>query len=101
MRKYYIITALLALFSFGVLAQTAPSHTKYVPLGSSTIKWFEAYSRLGKDGTEIGKRALYEGDAEAAENENFFISRVKPRERFTFTKTQVKESLNPARKLLW
>ncbi|MEG1998637.1 MAG: hypothetical protein RR015_01310, partial [Bacteroidales bacterium] len=33
--------------------------------------------------------------------ENFFISRVKPRDRFVFTKTQVKESLNPARKLLW
>ena len=100
MRKSYIFTMLFALLSSGAVAQTAPSHTKYVSAGSSKVEWNAAYRALTE--SQIGKKALYEGlDEEAAENENFFISRVKPRERFIFTKTQVKESLNPNRKLLW
>ena len=95
MKKLYIAGALFALISSGVSAQTSPTHENYLPLGSKTTQWYEAYSRWNA-GTP-----LYEGDADAAENENFFISRIKPRERFTFTKTQVKESLNPNRKLLW
>ena len=74
-------------------AQGIPSHTQYVSIGSSKA-WYQAYNSW-QPGT-----ALYSG-TDAAENEQFFISRVKPRKRFTFTKTQVKESLNPDRKLLW
>ena len=100
MRKYYIFTMLFALLSSGAVAQTVPSHTKYVGFGAKEVQWYSAYQALGE--SQIGTKALYEGiDADAAENENFFISRVKPRERFTFTRTQVKESLNPNRKLLW
>ena len=76
------------------LAQTAPTHENYVPLGSSSRAWYEAYQNWN-EGTP-----LYSG-YEEGENENFFISRVKPRERFEYTATQVKEDLNPARKLLW
>ena len=99
MKKQYIFGALLAFIAAGVSAQTSPTHEKYVKLGG-TVEWNAAYRAL--DESQIGKKALYEGnDADAAENENFFISRVKPRERFIFTRTQVKESLNPNRKLLW
>ena len=100
MKKSCIFTMLFSLLSTGVWAQTAPSHTKYVQMGSSEVEWNAAYRKLTE--AQIGTKNFYEGlDNEAAENENFFISRVKPRDRFTFTKTQVKESLNPNRKLLW
>ena len=75
-------------------AQSRATHEQYVKIGGST-PWYTAYQNWSP-GT-----ALYSGDSEAAENEQFFISRVKPRERFVFTKTQVKEDLNPERKLLW
>ena len=99
-KSYYFFSALFALASAVASAQTSPTHDKYVKMGSEKAEWNAAYRAL--DVSEIGKKSLYEGiDDEAAENENFFISRVKPRERFTFTRTQVKESLNPNRKLLW
>ena len=74
-------------------AQGIPSHEQYVSIGSSKA-WYQAYQNWSP-GT-----ALYNGTSDA-ENEQFFISRVKPRQRFTFIGTQVKESLNPDRKLLW
>ena len=88
--------SLLALFVAVCAIASAPgspSHTQYVSIGSSKA-WYQAYNSW-QPGT-----ALYSG-TDAAENEQFFISRVKPRKRFTFTKTQVKENLNPDRKLLW
>ncbi|MBQ7820354.1 MAG: secretion protein Por, partial [Bacteroidales bacterium] len=75
-------------------AQAIPSHEQYVSIGSSSKAWYQAYENW------LPGTALYDG-TDAAENEQFFISRVKPRERFTFEGTQVKESLNPERKLLW
>ena len=95
MKKLCILSAMFALFSAGASAQTLPTHENYLPMGSKTTKWYEAYNRWNA-GTP-----LYNDDADAAENENFFISRIKPRDRFIFTGTQVKESLNPNRKLLW
>ena len=87
---------LLALFVAACAiasAQSRPTHEQYVSMGSSKA-WYNAYSSWSP-GT-----ALYSG-TDAAENEQFFISRVKPRSRFNFTGTQVKESRNPDRKLLW
>ena len=95
MKKLVLILSAIAAYTAVGVAQTVPSHEKYVRLGSSSIKWENAYGKW-EEGTP-----LYNDDADAAENENFFISRVKPRKRFTFTPTQVKEGLNPGRKLIW
>ena len=99
MKKSYLFTGIFAMITSLAFAQTAPSHEKYVDYASKT-EWSTAYSALNE--AEIGYKALYQGyDATAAENEEFFISRVKPRKRFTFTGTQVKESMTPDRKFLW
>ena len=94
MRKINLLFLLTFVYTVAV-AQTSPTHENYVPIGSQSIAWYDAYKNWSP-GTP-----LYEGDDDAAENENFFISRVKSRDRFTFAKTQVKESLNPNRKLIW
>ena len=99
MKKIYLLSGIFAIMASSVFAQTAPSHDKYVDYASKT-EWSTAYQGLSE--SEIGQKALYQGyDATAAENEEFFISRVKPRQRFVFNKTQVKESMNPDRKFLW
>ena len=99
MKKSYLFTGIFAMITSLAFAQTAPSHEKYVDYSSKT-EWSTAYSALSE--AEIGSKALYQGyDATAAENEEFFISRVKPRKRFSFTGTQVKESMSPERKFLW
>ena len=84
---------LFVVLSFVAMAQKYPKHAQYVKLGSSTA-WHSAYENW-QPGT-----SLYNGTEDAV-NEQFFISRVKPRERFNFTETQVKEDLNPERKMLW
>ena len=99
MKKSYLLTGVFAMVASFAFGQTAPSHEKYVDYASKT-EWSTAYQGLSE--SQIGQKALYQGyDATAAENEQFFISRVKPRKRFTFEQTQVKESLNPDRKFLW
>ena len=93
MKKVLSLLAVFALLSGAdAFAQTAPTHENYVPMGSKSRAWYQAYQNWNEG------VPLYSGYDEA-ENENFFISRVKPRERFEYTATQVKEDLNPARKL--
>ena len=92
MKKLSLLALFVAVCGLAS-AQGIPSHEQYVSIGS-TKAWYQAYQNWSP-GT-----ALYNGTSDA-ENEQFFISRVKPRQRFTFTGTQVKESLNPERKLLW
>lgn len=94
MKKLVLLAFAIAAYAGSVFAQTVPSHDKYVEMGS-TIPWYTAYNNW-QPGTP-----LYNGDSQAAENDQFFISRVKPRKRFTFMETQVKETLDPDRKLLW
>ncbi|MBQ7819576.1 MAG: T9SS type A sorting domain-containing protein [Bacteroidales bacterium] len=99
MKKLIFLVGVFATMAMGAFAQTVPSHAKYIDYAADT-EWSTAYNALSE--SEIGTKALYEDlDSEAAENEQFFISRVKPRKRFIFTDTQVKTSLNPNRKLLW
>ena len=90
----HLFLLVLCAITLNVQAQSRPTHEQYVKI-DSTKAWYTAYNNW-QPGT-----ALYNGDSEAAENEQFFISRVKPRNRFTFTATQVKENLNPDRKLMW
>ena len=93
MKRLNLLALFVAVCAFAS-AQSVPSHTQYVKIGSST-PWYSAYQSW-QPGT-----ALYSSDSEAAENEQFFISRVKPRNRFVFAETQVDETMNPERKLLW
>ena len=92
MKKLSLLALFAAVCSLAS-AQGIPSHTQYVSMGSSKA-WYQAYQSWSPG------VALYNG-TDAAENEQYFISRVRPRKRFTFTGTQVKENLNPERKLLW
>ena len=93
MKRLNLLALFVAVCAFAS-AQSRPTHEQYVKMGGETA-WYAAYNNW-QPGT-----ALYNGDAEAAENEQYFISRVKPRKRFVFTKTQVNENLDPERKMLW
>ena len=93
MKRFVLLTLLVAVCALAS-AQGVPTHEQYVKIGGST-PWYTAYGNWSPG------YALYSSDSQAAENEEFFISRVKPRSRFTFTGTQVKENLNPERKVLW
>ena len=94
MKRLSLLFIAAFALAFTTYAQVAPTHGQYVSLGSASKAWYEAYNSW-----QMGT-PLYNG-LDEAENENFFISRVKPRDRFVYTGTQVKETLNPARKLLW
>ena len=95
MRKKLSLLTALAVAPMLAFSQATPQHEKYVSIPSETV-WASAYANWSP-GTP-----LYQGvDETLAENENFFISRVKPRERFTFAQTQVRPEQDPSRKLLW
>ena len=97
MKKILSLIALV-LFPMTIVAQSAPQHEMYVKIGSDSATWTQAYTNWSPENI----KPLYEGlDDEAAENENFFISRVKPRARFQNTMTQVRPTQNPDRKFLW
>lgn len=71
-------------------AQT-PTHPQYVKESPENVPFYDAY-RAWTDGN-----SLYEND----DDEEFFISRVKPKTRFTNPETQVDPEMNSERKLLW
>ena len=97
MKKQLLAIAAI-LFPMAIMAQSSPQHEKYVSIGSETTTWTQAYANWNPDNV----KALYEGlDDGAAENENFFISRVKPRVRFQNAMTQVRTEQDSERKLLW
>lgn len=95
MRKKLSLLTALAIMPLLAFSQATPQHEQYVFIPSETT-WASAY-RNWSPGTP-----LYQGINDTlVENENFFISRVKPRERFTFAGTQVRPTQNASRKLLW
>jgi len=89
-RHYYVGACLLV--SSAAFAQV-PSHSMYVNESSKSVPFYEAYSNW-QPGTPLFSDA-------AAEDEEFFISRVKPKERFTNLATQVDPEMTPDRKLIW
>lgn len=91
----HVLLASLLLGTSTVMAQTTPQHEQYVKGSSETIPFYTAYRNW-----QIGT-PLYNGDEEAAENEEFYISRVKPKERFNFASSQVNKALTPDRKFIW
>ena len=96
MKKRILIVALVALLPMFVYSQSCPQHEQYVKIGSESVNWGDAYAAWSPG------KAFYQGlDPEAEENENFTISRIKPRARFTNAYTQVRTSQDANRKLLW
>ena len=96
MKKGLLIATLGMLLPMLTYSQSCPQHEQYVKIGSETVNWGDAYAAWSPG------RAFYQGlDTEAEENENFTISRVKPRQRFTNAQTQVRPEQNSDRKLLW
>ena len=94
MKKLFI--SLLAVLPMLAYSQASPQHEQYVKIGSENVLWGDAYAAWSPGKT------FYQGlDAEAEENENFNISRVKPRQRFINSNTQVRPDQDPDRKLLW
>ena len=89
-RHYYVGACLLV--SSAAFAQV-PSHSMYVNESSKSVPFYEAYSNW-QPGTPLFSDA-------AAEDEEFFISRVKPKERFINSATQVDPEMTPDRKLIW
>ena len=65
----------------------------YVNESSKSVPFYEAYSNW-QPGTPLFSDT-------AAEDEEFFISRVKPKERFINSATQVDPEMTPDRKLIW
>ena len=98
MKKKFPLLATLAILPMFAFSQATPQHEMYVKMEGFGSQWGNAY----KNWVPGSGKAFYEGiDDDAVEDENFFISRVKPRERFTFSQTQVRPEQNTQRKLLW
>ena len=94
MRKGYFLLLLACLFAiptFGV-----PSHDNYIAQDDVLGSWMHSYYGSWTPGAP---------PTGGAENENFFIGRVRPLKRFTNTATQVindgSETIRANRGLLW
>ena len=91
-----LLLPLFAILPMLAYSQASPQHEQYVKIGSESVMWGDAYKAWSPG------RTFYQGlDAEADENENFNISRIKPRKRFVNSNTQVRTDQSPDRKLLW
>ena len=90
--RLLFITALLGAGALAC-AQT-PTHEHYVlyPEGGANDDFASKY-RSWQPGQPF--------DSNFADDEEFFISRVKLKDRFTYTATQVDPEQNPARRFLW
>lgn len=77
----------------GMAFAQGPSHPRYI--GETTNTTFANAYKNWVPGTP-----LFKGE-DIEDNEEFYISRVKPKERFTDADTQVNTELDSRRKLLW
>lgn len=91
-KKKSLILFSLALISASasVMAQ-APSHENYI--GQTKEQFYQAYQNWTPESP-----VLYN---DVKEDEQFYISRVRLKDRFVNSETQVKKDLDPERKLLW
>ncbi|MGL4293092.1 MAG: endo-beta-N-acetylglucosaminidase, partial [Bacteroidales bacterium] len=92
--KLFWLSALLIGGYGSLFAQKIPQHPHYIK-NASTTPFYTAY-RSWTCGS-----SLYNDDAQSAADEEFFISRVKPRQRFNNANTQVDPQQNSERKMLW
>lgn len=84
---FFSLGSVFSLFGQG------PTHPQYVQRESATQKFYTQYGTW-KAGTPLFSDA-------ASDDEEFFISRVKPRARFSNAATQVNTSLDGKRRMLW
>ncbi len=89
--NHFLLLLPFLLVATGMMAQI-PNHEQYIKFMPDGKNFHTAYA------TWTPGSALF---PEAAEDEEFFISRVKPKTRFTNPATQVNPELNSERKLLW
>lgn len=94
MRKFRHLFLGTCVFAAGMAYAQTPSHPQYVKGSDSEEPFYTAYRQW-----EPGKTLYSTGDAK--EDEQFYISRVKPKNRFSFAQTQVDPEMNSERKLLW
>ncbi|MCP9610548.1 endo-beta-N-acetylglucosaminidase [Coprobacter tertius] len=89
MKKTTLISvALVWLYVFSAFGQSLPTHPKYINAIEGD-KGFADYFAAWEPGTPL------------SEDENFYISRVKPKERFVNTQTQVDPTMTQDRKFCW
>lgn len=91
MKRKKLLLFSLAISSAASLFAQSPSHENYI--GQTKEEFYDAYP----DWT-TSSPILYD---DVAEDEPFFISRVRLKERFVNNETQVDKNLDPERKLLW
>jgi len=89
MRKKLLLSVLMATMSLTMFAQGQPTHPLYVAFGNETA--LDSYFDAWEPGSPL----------KGSIDDNFFISRVKPKARFTNAQTQVNPSLTVDRKLMW
>lgn len=93
MRKSKISFLLAALTMSAIALAQGVQHPQYVVRESQTQKFYTQYDSW------VPGTPLYSDNA--ADDEEFFISRVKPKLRFTNQATQVNTALDGQRKMLW
>lgn len=92
MGKLKVVSLLsVSLVATSALAQ-APSHPNYI--GQTKQNFADQYT----NNWSFQNPVLY---SDVAEDEEFYISRVRPKERFDYSKTQVDPTMTTERKLLW
>ncbi|EOA60228.1 hypothetical protein HMPREF1214_00478 [Bacteroides sp. HPS0048] len=94
MKKFRHLLLGTCVVAAGMAYAQSPSHPQYVKGSDSNEPFYTAYRQW-----EPGKALYSAGDAK--DDEQFYISRVKPKKRFSFTQTQVDPEMNSDRKLLW
>lgn len=93
MKKATIVClASLALGVSSLVRAQAPSHPKYVEVFKEGEEFADLYQAWRPGQALLSNRP---------NDEEFFISRVRPRVRFTDRETQVDKELSTARKVLW
>lgn len=90
--KQILFLAFSMLMMSGMLFAQTPSHEQYIKIFPDGATFYTAYQNW------VVGTPLF---SQAPDDEDFFISRVKPRTRFTNSSTQVNISQNSNRKLLW
>lgn len=87
-----LAATLAAMAGSAVASAQMPTHPQYVKYWGDGERFSSLYPQW---------QAGQPFSTERADDEEFFISRVRPRERFTDQTTQVKQELSTERKLLW
>lgn len=90
--KHLFLLLSFLLMATGVMIAQTPKHEQYVKFMPDGANFYSVYP------TWTAGTPLF---SQTPDDDDFFISRVKPKTRFTNSATQVNPALNSERKLLW